>query len=525
MPKRARAKQQNGPERQPDRRPDPREELIGVLNKFEIRSPVAVSFDREPESDVRSFQSVHASGAASGQSDDMLIKAIQAVLYDRCYARRLPRASASDATQAASADIEFGRRLAAANAGSERWDRGWIIHQFGPNGQAFVRKGDRERVAVPGAFIFDAAPGMTPQIGSSVSVRAASETYEAQPGYYFAFGESLDELADSLSLTRLYFHCRAEDAALLVSELTAALNRFQTRSNSRRRRRLRSTGARTRPSSSLVGAISPSLQESSPSCARKSGWKQRPPSSLRRCGRASARLSNPARAKASARTDAASWRKASSMHGGAANNGRRHAMPQGRRVSPPRASTSSARGLARAASTRSAATGEAALSAARQRFFEAAARIRRRLCRDAVWHDGRCNWLGWAMEPHGGQRVSAHRAMGVTVYDGAADDVSILAEAETAVRTTAAMLGQASLGTGNFSLCHGDGGNADLLILATDLPSRPDVRREAEEAGARALDRFEDTRSPWPCGSPRRGRIAKSYARRRRDRLLPSAPL
>ena len=189
---------------------------------------MAFSFDGEPESDVRSFQSAPVSGAASAPGDDMLVKAIQAVLYDRCYARRRPRASTGGATQAAPPDIEFARRLAAANAGRERWDRGWVIHQFGPNGQAFVRKGDRERVAVPGAFIFDAAPGMTPQIGSSVSVRAPSETYEAQPGYYFAFGETLDELADNLSLTRLYFHCRADDAALLVSELTGALNRFQT---------------------------------------------------------------------------------------------------------------------------------------------------------------------------------------------------------------------------------------------------------------------------------------------------------
>jgi lantibiotic modifying enzyme len=381
------------------------------------------------------------------------------------------------------------------------------------------------------------------------------------------------------------------------------------------------------------------------------------------------------------------------------------------------------------------------LSAARQRFLEAAVRIGRRLCRDAVWHDGRCNWLGWAMEPHGGQWVSAYRAMGVSVYDGAAgiglflaslaplaedpiiattavgglaqglstvdemaaagdygfyaglsgiaqccveagtalqrddltapgraawlacaklpplpqrldiingsaglipalieaaqrfrlhqcveaavrhgdhlvrlasrtdrgwswdtlgapnephllgfahgvsgiayalgilsaatgrrdfldaareglcyersyfrasegnwpdlrsfvqpgptgeapcmlawchgapgigfarlalhrlltDDVPILAEAETAVRTTAAMLGQASPGTGNFSLCHGDGGNADLLLLAADVLSRPDLRREAENVGTRALDRFEDTRSPWPCGVPGAG--------------------
>ena len=85
------------------------------------------------------------------------------------------------------------------------------------------------------------------------------------------------------------------------------------------------------------------------------------------------------------------------------------------------------------------------------------------------------------------------------------DDASILAEAETAVRTTAATLGQASPGTGNFSLCHGDGGNADLLILAADVLSRPELRREAENAGSRALDRFEDTRSPWPCGVPGAG--------------------
>jgi lantibiotic biosynthesis protein len=381
------------------------------------------------------------------------------------------------------------------------------------------------------------------------------------------------------------------------------------------------------------------------------------------------------------------------------------------------------------------------LSAGRQRFLEAAIRIGRRLCRAAVWHDGRCNWLGWTMEPHGGQWVSAYRAMGATVYDGSAgiglflarlaplaedpiitttsvgalaqalstvdekvgggdygfyaglsgiaqscveggtalqrddvvergraawlacadlpplpqrldvingsaglipalveaarrfkrddlleaavrhgehlvrvasrtekglswdtlgapnephllgfahgvsgiahalgilsaatgrrdfldaareglryerayfrtsegnwpdlrsfvrpgptgeppcmlawchgapgmgfarlalsqlfpDDVSILAEAETAIRTTTATLGQAAPGSGNFSLCHSDGGNADLLVLAGDILSRPDLRREAENVGFRAIDRFEDTRSPWPCGVPGAG--------------------
>ncbi len=85
------------------------------------------------------------------------------------------------------------------------------------------------------------------------------------------------------------------------------------------------------------------------------------------------------------------------------------------------------------------------------------------------------------------------------------DDPSILFEAETALRTTAATLGQVSPGTGNFSLCHGDGGNADLLLLGADLLRRPELRKEAESAAIRALDRFEDTRSPWPCGVPSAG--------------------
>jgi HopA1 effector protein family len=217
MPKRARAKQ-------PENRPDLREELIAVLNKFEIQSPASFSFDGEPAIDATASA---GPGSRPAEGDDSLVKAIQATLYDRCYARRRV-ATAAGATQAPAPDTDFARRLAAANTGRERWDRGWVIHQFGPNGQAFVRKGDRERVAVPGAFIFDGAPGMTAQIGASVSVRAPSETFEAQPGYYFAFGETLDELADNLSLTRLYFHCGAENAALLVGELTGALNRFQT---------------------------------------------------------------------------------------------------------------------------------------------------------------------------------------------------------------------------------------------------------------------------------------------------------
>jgi lantibiotic biosynthesis protein len=56
----------------------------------------------------------------------------------------------------------------------------------------------------------------------------------------------------------------------------------------------------------------------------------------------------------------------------------------------------------------------------RAHFLDAALRIGRRLCRDAIWSNGRCNWLGWAMEPRGGQWVTVYRTMGSLVYDGTA---------------------------------------------------------------------------------------------------------
>ena len=214
------------------------QDLAAALEKFTIRSPTAFTFGDESPIDVRTLQMSAGWGGvmpqasmAGGGNVDPLVGAVQAKLYDRCYARRSGNQAATPTQSKVPSQIsdpDFARRLVAANAGHERWDKGWAIHQFGPSGQAFVRRGDRERVAMPGAFIFDAIPGMAPQIGATVSLRVPHDTFDAQPGYYFAFGDALDELADQLNLVRLYFNCSPESAVLLMGELTTALNRFQT---------------------------------------------------------------------------------------------------------------------------------------------------------------------------------------------------------------------------------------------------------------------------------------------------------
>ncbi|HEX4496933.1 MAG TPA: lanthionine synthetase LanC family protein [Thermoanaerobaculia bacterium] len=60
-------------------------------------------------------------------------------------------------------------------------------------------------------------------------------------------------------------------------------------------------------------------------------------------------------------------------------------------------------------------------------FLAAADRLGRRLCRDALWAGGRCNWLGWSLVPHGGAWVPAYRAQTSTLYDGTAGIALFLA--------------------------------------------------------------------------------------------------
>jgi lantibiotic modifying enzyme len=51
-------------------------------------------------------------------------------------------------------------------------------------------------------------------------------------------------------------------------------------------------------------------------------------------------------------------------------------------------------------------------------FLEAAGQIGAQLCRDAIWQEGRCNWLGDAMEFTGGAWSVVHRSFGPDLYSG-----------------------------------------------------------------------------------------------------------
>lgn len=75
-------------------------------------------------------------------------------------------------------------------------------------------------------------------------------------------------------------------------------------------------------------------------------------------------------------------------------------------------------------------------------FLETAAAIGNRICRDALWANGRCTWIGASMEPIDSAWTVAQRTLGPDLYAGTAGVALFLARLfrltnETPYRTTA----------------------------------------------------------------------------------------
>jgi lantibiotic biosynthesis protein len=71
-------------------------------------------------------------------------------------------------------------------------------------------------------------------------------------------------------------------------------------------------------------------------------------------------------------------------------------------------------------------------------------------------------------------------------------------EAEAALGATAKSLDNRA-GTANFSLCHGQTGNAEALLYASQLLD-PSYAHAVEATANRGIQSYQSSRSAWPCG-------------------------
>jgi lantibiotic biosynthesis protein len=76
-----------------------------------------------------------------------------------------------------------------------------------------------------------------------------------------------------------------------------------------------------------------------------------------------------------------------------------------------------------------------------------------------------------------------------------------LAEAQAAIRTTTRMLSETVLNNqANYSLCHGNFGNAELLISASDVLADTDSMKTIHRLAEHAIEKYHLGRNLWPCG-------------------------
>ncbi|MBV9928771.1 MAG: hypothetical protein JOZ96_27395 [Acidobacteria bacterium] len=123
------------------------------------------------------------------------------------------------------------------------------------------------------------------------------------------------------------------------------------------------------------------------------------------------------------------------------------------------------------------------------------------------WPDFRGLYDAWAGSPgqpgfmtawcHGAPGIGLSR---VRAYELTKQEI-YRREAEAALRCTSRALAAAiAPGQSNYSLCHGNAGNAELLLYAARAFGDDSARRLAEQVGRAGVEQYRKTYSPWPCG-------------------------
>jgi len=151
------------------------------------------------------------------------IRALAKLLYERCYSH-----SVLDPPPAAGAGgPDLLEALIAANQSRPTWDEGWHIDQPLDDGRVVARKGGAARAFWPGEFITNRGPDRGPEADAPINVFTPPGSPDLQDAFYFAFGESVEELGPTIPTLRVYWNIAPEGVTHLMREITREFNRFQ----------------------------------------------------------------------------------------------------------------------------------------------------------------------------------------------------------------------------------------------------------------------------------------------------------
>ena len=202
--------------------PPLRQELAFILDAVAILSPSSFTFCGQPSSGL----TMPMAGLQLPPGTPPLMHELTGQLYQHCFSNRFTGQIVKTEPRPES-DGVWLESLARANQSRDRWEDGWQVLQGMSNGQFIARRGGTTRTLSPGEFVNLSGSGMYLPPGSAVRVYVPRESRAIQPGYYFAFGETLADSSDEFSMVRFYWNVAAEGAAQLLQLVSGELNRWQ----------------------------------------------------------------------------------------------------------------------------------------------------------------------------------------------------------------------------------------------------------------------------------------------------------
>lgn len=398
-------------------------------------------------------------GVGEPTEADALTSALSDAIYRDAYARLPPGASTLPDAAERERDERFVDAVLAAHCTAERWDAGWRLDAVAPHGHVSVARDADWRHAAPGDFRTDpAGRGAVP--GARVALLVRPFDLESQAGSIYLHGETLDDRASGAWLGRLYFNADPETTVRLVDVFSRQLDTrripftLKCPAHVRYCARVDSVvlyvavrhldalfellGRELRDAASPLRELADGTPLFTRELATGVGFAE-DPGAGHSFGTHRSRLVAEAllahagtRAKDGSRASADkdghdAWRACLDATFSAA--GLDPARPWLAPGSIERFSLDSPIGKA---------VGSGSAASSRERVEvdpdsvpgkcrAEASRIAMTLCRDAIWSDGCCNWMGWNLLTQGEQLVERHAATGASLYDGAAGIALFLA--------------------------------------------------------------------------------------------------
>lgn len=212
------------------------ESLAQVLAAIRIDTPHELTFAGRkftvPPPAVAAYPGANAGAngnGANGEAKAPLIDLLTGILYRHVYSRpfRPPLSQDVPEQEDYTLDAALSGALSAANASRDRWEHGWTIARIHSSGQITAERGNLSRSLWPGQFLSKDGPGARPRQGAQISIFYPRESTSLQPGFYYCFGETPEDEAFTLGLTRIYWHVGLAGAPELVRALSSRLNFFQ----------------------------------------------------------------------------------------------------------------------------------------------------------------------------------------------------------------------------------------------------------------------------------------------------------